>query len=116
MKKILLIVCLAISLLSLSACAESDPPEHVPFELLNFEVEQDPDYIWSYAIERYNFTNGSRWIEWGEWIPIDLSSRVVCFGNFDQINGYGTFRARSDYNWIEIKSGDAYCLKLEKRN
>lgn len=113
---LVLIVIFGFICLVLSASAEKIPPEHVPFDNLNFEIEQNPDYIGSYTIERYNATNGgSRWIEWGEWTPTDLSSRVVCFGYFDQIYGYGTFRARSDYNWIEVLDGDKYCLKLEKK-
>ncbi len=115
-KSVFLIVLICLSIL-LSACSESVPPQHVPFELLDFVVEEDPDYIGSYLIQRYNFTNGSRWEEWGEWTPVDsiFDAKVVCFGYFDRLDGFGTFRARSDYNWIEINYDGSYCLKLEKR-
>ena len=112
MKKSMFLVIVCLSIL-LSACAESSPPEHVPFDQLSFETEENPDYIGSYYLTRTNELNAS-WEEWGEWTPIDFSTREVCFGSFS-FDDFGVFRARSDYNWIEVLNGDNYCLKLEKR-
>ena len=109
MKKILLIVCLAISLLSLSACADNDESNHVPMSQLSFKAEDNPDYIGSYYLTRTNELNAS-WEEWGEWNALDFSSRTVCFGAFSS-DDYGVFSSRSDYHWIE----EGGCLKLQKR-
>ena len=112
MKKLVFLIVLFSLLFALSACSENDP-EHVPFDQLSFVLESNPDFIGSYSLSKTNELGGT-WTEWGEWTPLDFSSRVVCFGAFS-INDTGTFRYRSDYEWKEIKDGNSYCLKLEKR-
>lgn len=108
MKKVIFVVLVSMSLI-LSACSDSTP-EHVPFDQLSFVLEENPDYIGSYFITRTNELN-AKWDEWGEWSPLDMSSRVVCFGDFS-FDDYGIFRARSDYYWIE----EGGCLKLQKKD
>ncbi len=102
-----ILVVLLTSTFILSACADNDPK--VPFTQLSFETEDNPSYIGSYFITRTNELN-AKWDEWGEWTPLDFSSREVCFGMF-QSDDFGVFRARSDYHWVE----EGGCLKLQKR-
>lgn len=115
-KSMFFIVLVGLSIL-LSACSESTPPDPIPFSRLEFVVEDNPDYIGSYSIGREDPINGSTWVEWGEWTEIQalLGREIVCFGLFDENEGYGQFRARSDYAWKQVEYEGRYCLELEKR-
>lgn len=116
-KKSFLVILLAIVSLLLSACGESSPPNPIPFARLEFVVEENPDYIGSYSVKREDPINGSTWVEWGEWTPIQalVGREIVCFGYFDEHDGYGTFRARSDYHWVEVEFDGRMCLELAKK-
>lgn len=110
MKKFFLI--LLVVLPALLASCSPRTPNPIPYDDLTFEVENNPSYIGSYIVERNN--SGQSWYETGEWTPLQgvFQSRVVCFGYW---GGDGTFRSRSDYNWIEIEKDGRLCLELQKK-
>ncbi len=104
----LILVCCVILL---SACQNQMNP--IPWDNISLELEEDPDLVGSYVIQRIN--KGQEWIETGEWTALDLSSKYVCFGYFDESSGWATFYARSDFHWVEKEQGGRLCLHLEKR-
>ena len=110
MKYFLVISVILVGLI-LVGCSNKEPSP-VPVSTLNFVLEENPDYIGSYSIQRKNLS--SQWTEWGEWTPLEsvIGREIVCFGYY---GGSGTFRSRSDYEWIEIKYDKRMCLELKKR-
>jgi len=115
MRKIIFVLVVVVVSQALVACDKQEV-RSAPLNQLSFLIEENPDYIGSYSIERENV--GQKWIETGEWTPIEalLGRQVVCFGYFSN-NGYGVFRARSDHHWIEVEydSRSIKCLELVKR-
>ena len=76
MKKILVLL-IIVFVPMLTAC-QMPPPTNVPFDLLVFEIESNPDLIGSYTLPRVN--QGEKWLEWGEWTPAQalIGREVVC--------------------------------------
>lgn len=115
MKKFFLLVLVVTVLAVLVACDNNKKTvKDAPTESLTFVLEPNPNYIGSYSITRVN--NGQEWLEWGEWTPLEalIGRQIVCFGYF---GGSGTFRARSDYHWIQIEydGRKTKCLELVKK-
>jgi len=113
MKKLIILLFIVLIALSIVSCKEKEVRD-APMEQLSFKVESNPNYIGSYTISR--IYKGQEWVEWDEWTPVQalIGREVVCFGYF---GGYGTFRARSDYEWIQVEydSRNTKCLELVKR-
>lgn len=115
MKRLFLVILFLTVSLTVVACQKKEI-RNAPVNQLSFLLEDDPQLIGSYLIERENL--GQKWIETGSWTPVEavIGREIVCFGYFTS-GGYGTFRARSDYHWIEIQydSRNTKCLELVKR-
>lgn len=120
MKKLLIVVCFVIVLVSAGCSSVSDEESSdIPYSRLSFGIlDEDSEYVGTYWIERSNqFTS---WSEWGEWTQLEYTvgklagGTKVCFGYFPSGNN-ATFAAKEGYIWGECHSEGRDCLCLLKK-